>query len=175
MSWSDFVDSVVKIGLGAFIAGGFSYSIARFNHNREEKRATRARRHRFLDDAMKYLAEFHRAYRHYHARRYDLSDARENGSSFTEAQREELIRLYDRLTDTFMNFIEIEQCVLALREEGIHARVLEYREVADKFQSEFDPGNARLGTGEITALDTEIGKQWRQLLRDIGSAYGVAA
>ncbi len=37
-TWIDVADTAVKVGLGAFIGGGFSYLLMRFDHDRESKK-----------------------------------------------------------------------------------------------------------------------------------------
>ena len=168
MNWIDVVDSAVKIGLGGAIAGFFGYVIARFNHSREESRALRVRRHKFLDDAIVSLNDFHRTYRLYHARRYDMA----SGESTTTEEAAELVEIYSRFTDIFMNFVDVEAYVLAADEAGLHTQVIEYRKIVEGFQWDYSPEDSEVTTEQISELDAKIAKARHQLLGQIGKAYG---
>src|SRR5229473_2814241 len=64
MTWIDVVDSGLKIGLGALIAGLFSFLTTRAMHERSARSEYANRRRNMLEKVLEMLNSFDKIYRH---------------------------------------------------------------------------------------------------------------
>ncbi|MCY1279504.1 hypothetical protein D9M68_632950 [compost metagenome] len=90
MTWIEVVDSAVKIGLGALIAGGFSYFNASLNLDSERRARLSTRRRDHLEKILELIAELENKYTHqkWRLESYRFYLAKGDNVRATEEERE---------------------------------------------------------------------------------------
>ena len=143
MKWIEIVDTVVKIGLGALIAGAFPYFTAKLGYKSERLARYSNRRRDHLDEVLTILIGVENAYilqkcalESYRS----YIEGREDDKAKEEQSQFEL--LDERLRVAFEGFTRASSVLLLFGETESDKLLLSYRDEVDKWlaSSILDPG-----------------------------------
>ncbi len=172
MEWAEIVDTTVKIGLGALIAGVAGYMANSANHKHAEKEIYVQKRRDYLDKAIEILNDFHKRYVRYRTKVHNAVDRRDLKIENTTEQESELENLYVDLMDAFEHFVDAEGYILAINEKGLHETMYSYMEQISTLSNELWYGNIeQLKSTRIDEINTTIRRERRAFLLKLSKAY----
>jgi hypothetical protein len=164
----DVVDSAVKIGLGALIAGVFSYITARSTQKRGEQAEYGKRRRDLLEKVLTMLNDFDRTYRNQKAL-YDTFCAAESAAE-RETIRKEFDSLDELLWVAFEKFADVSGCLLILGETDADAALDEYWTAANAwYETKLPDADAARAT--LEPLRSKVVSTRATLMERLNKAY----
>jgi hypothetical protein len=169
MTWIDVVDSAVKIGLGALIAGLFSFITTRVTHESSARTEYARRRRDMLEKVVDTLNRFDKIYRHQKAL-YDtfcLSISKEE----RERVGKEFEGLDEQLRVAFEGFADASGTLLILGEIDADAALDEYQEAANQWYETELPENGEASAPTLAQLKAKVISKRSVLMERLSTAY----
>lgn len=170
MTWIDVVDSAVKIGLGALIAGAFSFTTTRLTYDRDARAERTRRRRDLLEKVLNMMNHFDKVYRLEKALFDTLLDL-----SRTPKDREEDKKQFEQLDEdlrvAFEKFADSSGILLILGETSAEAALNEYREVANEWYERALPEPDSLSAASLDQLKADITAKRSALMAKLAAAY----
>jgi hypothetical protein len=172
MTWIDVVDSAVKIGLGALIAGVFSFITTRVTYERGARSEYARRRRDMLEKVIEMLNGFDKIYRHQKAL-YDTFCLK-NSPEEREPIKTEFEGLDEQLRVAFERFADASGVLLILGEIEAETALDAYQEAAnDWYETELPETGESLSPilAELAELKDKVIFRRRVLMEKLARAY----
>ncbi len=170
MTWAEVVDTALKIGLGALIAGGFSYLSGKMNLEKESRRRYAIRRRDMLEKVLDFLVAYDKSYRHQKAGFENLV-----GLDSNKDENQKLKANFDAMDEDFRVkaefFSDIEGILLILNETEAASKLEEYRNLADKWYENSHAFATEAKAKELSDIRKDIIAKRYDLMSHIASIY----
>ena len=172
MTWVSVVDSAVKIGLGALIAGFFAFLAANFTHSREVEKEYTKKRRDFLEKAIDGLSKFHKGYTLLRARFHDHLLRRLRGAADSKEDIEEFTEAYRIYGEGASTLVDVEGYILSIGEEKLHQTMMDYADFTSSVYDKFYIGSDEVTTEEqIREINNSMRAKRKALLLEVAEAY----
>lgn len=169
MTWIDVVDSGLKIGLGALIAGLFSFLATRTTHERSARSEYANRRRNMLEKVLEMLNSFDKIYRHQKAQ-YDTFWLSTSPRKREQAKRE-FEGLDEQLRVAFEKFADASGFLLMLGEADAETALDAYHEAANEWYEITLPQVSETNTAPLDQLKEKVMSRRRVLMEKLATAY----
>ncbi len=171
MTWIDVTDSAVKIGLGALIAGGFSFVVARLTQRAEYVK----RRRDLIEKVMDMMNDFDKIYRHQKALFETLlspaGSGGESGWADNKEYEDEFKLLDEKLRVAFEKFADASGILLLLGETDAESALDDYASAAHEW---YDPELTEmiaLPPAQLKKIRDKIDDKRTELMARMSDAY----
>lgn len=170
MTWIEIVDSAVKIGLGALIAGVFGYATVRLTQDRSARSEYAKRRRDLLEKILDMMSQFDRIYRHQKAIIESLSDPRLLPSVRERAERR-FPELEEEFRIAFEKFADATAILLILGETKAESALEEYRQAVSEWYERASPEIGAMSDPGLSQLRSDIIKKRREMMSALATAH----
>ena len=170
MTWIEIVDSAVKIGLGAIVAGVFGYTTMRLTHDRSARTEYAKRRRDLLEKVLDMMNQFDKIYRHQKA----IFDALSNPVLLPNRREEyegRFGQLDEQLRVAFEKFADASGILLMLGETEAEATLEAYRQAANEWYERSLPELNAMSDQHLGQLRHDILEKRRQMMSMLAIAY----
>ena len=171
MNWINIIDTAVKIGLGAAIAGVFGYILAKQNHMRDAEKAYTEKRREFLAEVVDNLNEFHKTFLKFRGRYQDHIIRRDAQKGDTPEQIDELRRCEDSFTHGFEQLTDAQGYVLAIGEVELYNAFISYTNTISDANDQLYVGNSSITENDIVQINTKVRKAREDTLLKVAVAF----
>ena len=171
MTWIEVVDTSIKIGLGAVVAGLFGYLLSTHNYKCETTREYDHKRREFLSKTIECLNEYHKSYGAFRARYQEHIRRRDRMIEDTEEDIFILQEAEEKFASNSAALIDAESYLLAVQEKLINKELFEYLEYGSEILARFQHEYTTISEREIIQLNEKMRFKRRSLLSSIGYAY----
>lgn len=162
MTWVDVVDSAVKIGLGALIAGLSSFILAQKNHERDAEKERRRRNKELLEAVAEHVERFTSASLIYWAWGGDFIRAA-NGTKRSFPNPEKLKAAQGEHFDAFQEMTSAEAKLLLLGYKSAQEKLRNYGDELVKMRKRFSSSPQDVSEEEIY--------EWRSKILDARATF----
>ncbi len=133
MTWIEIVDTVVKISLGAVVAGAFGYLNARMGYVKDDRARFATRRRDHLEKILEMLVEIENTYIHQKGSLDDHRFYKDRDPLKSEAASREFWVLDEKIRACFAKFTHASSVLLLLGERAADAELTKYQDAIDEW------------------------------------------
>ena len=169
MTWPEVADTTVKIGLGALIAGGFTFLTTRMGHDRQAQASQAANRRILIEKVLELLNEFERRYIHQKAVFSGFSRLRTDEEK--KAAEQEFATLDEAFRFSFEKFVDASGMLLLLGEKEAAGLLQDYRAAANEWYEKSLPALAQMNQKELDGIRERIRVARERLFEALAVAY----
>lgn len=169
-TWIDVADTAVKVGLGAFIGGGFSYLLTRLDHDRESKKDYTKRRLNTIEIAFEEINEFSNIISLYWANLSNGVFKKSNGT-LTNEDRQSLGEEENRLLESFSLLNSARTRLLLLSESTNVDKLDKYKSKCEEFFKNGNIDGSNCSKVNLTTHKKNIIKSRQSLFEAMSKTY----
>lgn len=170
MTWLEIVDSAVKIGLGALIAGASAWVLARGQYSHDLRKSKVSREFELLKDIAEKVERFTHSALKYWAISADWHRARRINSDTHKS--ENLLSTQKELFSRFNELTSAEAFLLLLGQKAAQAQLRAYGEHVMVYRRSVSRSSAPLTDEEIEDYRTYILKARESFFERLSDMYG---
>ena len=171
MTWLEVIDSAVKIGLGAIIAGASALMLSRSQHYRDLKKAKVDREFEILKDVAEQTERFTQASLRYWSLASDLHRLKRGGKSLSDRKEKDLADSKAALYDIYHELTSSEAKLLLLGKRDAQTALRTYGEMVSAFRRSAINESQLMSDTEIETWRENILKTRERLLSELHSCY----
>lgn len=171
MTWLEVIDSAVKIGLGALIAGASSLLLSRSQHRRELDRARVDREFEMLKDVAEQTERFTQAALRHWALATDAHRLRRQGKPLNERKAANLAESNDILFNIFHELTSSEAKLLLLGKRDAQRALRSYGDMVISYRRSALSQDDPMSDNVIDTWRTNMLKAREQLLEELHACY----
>ena len=171
MTLLEVVDSAVKIGLGAIIAGISALLLSRSQHHRDLKKAKVDREFEILKDVAEQTERFTQASLRYWSLASDFHRVKRSGKSLSDRKEKDLADSKAALYDIYHELTSSEAKLLLLGKRDAQTALRTYGEMVSSFRRSAVNDSQLMSDTEIEAWRENILRARERLLSELHSCY----
>lgn len=171
MTWLEVIDSAVKIGLGALIAGVSALLLSRSQHHRDLSKAKVDREFEILKDVAEQTERFTQAALRYWSLASDSHRLKRSSKSLGERRETDLAESKSALFDIFHELTSSEAKLLLLGKRDAQSALRTYGEMVSSFRRSAVNESHLMSDPEIETWRENILKTRERLLSELHLCY----
>lgn len=171
MTWLDVIDSAVKIGLGAMIAGISALLLSRSQHHRDLSKAKVDREFEILKDVAEQTERFTQASLRYWSLASDSHRLKRSGKSLSDKKATDLASSKVALFDLYHELTSSEAKLLLLGKRDAQSALRTYGDMVSAFRRSAVNESQPMGDPEIDTWRENILKTRERLLNELHACY----
>ena len=171
MTLLDVIDSAVKIGLGALIAGLSALVLSRSQHHRDLSKAKINREFEILKDVAEQTERFTQAALRYWSLASDSHRLKRNSKSLSERKEKDFAESKSALFDIFHELTSSEAKLLLLGKRDAQSALRTYGEMVSSFRRSAVNESQLMSDTEIETWRENILKTRERLLSELHLCY----
>ena len=171
MTWIEVIDSAIKIGLGALIAGTSALLLSHSQHRRDLGRARVDREFQILKDVAEQTERFTQATLRYWSLASDYHRLRRQDQSLSAKKQADLAESKDTLFNLFHELTSSEAKLLLLGKRDAQSALRTYGDMVGAFRRDAMRESELMTDAVIDTWRTNILKTRERLLHELHASY----
>ncbi|WP_407471148.1 hypothetical protein [Xanthomonas campestris] len=171
MTWLDVIDSAVKIGLGAVIAGISAFALSRSQHYREMTKAKVEREFQILKDVAEQTERLTQSALRYWSLTGDLHRSRRSSKALSAKKEADFTESKEALYNSFHELTSSEAKLLLLGKQDAQTALRTYGDMISSFRKSVISDSEPMSDAMIDTWRTNILQTRERLLAELHACY----